>query len=72
MENGERRAALNRARREAYEHASRAESAIDGTTREAHGEMAKMWALVGEVMKDGDPDHDGPGPEADVDWTERD
>jgi hypothetical protein len=64
MENGERRAALNKARREAWEHALKAEAALDGVTRQAHGEMAKVWAAVGEVMKDGDPNHDGPGPEA--------
>jgi hypothetical protein len=60
MTNEERREALNRARKEAYDHALKAELAVDGVTRQGHGEMAKVWAAVAEAMKDGDPVHDAP------------
>jgi hypothetical protein len=59
MTNEERKAALNKARKKALEHALKAE-----TTQGIHSEesvtKSEMWALVAQAMKDGDPHHDGP------------
>lgn len=66
MTNDERRVALNSARRRAYEHALRAESIPaehDAMSFTRHARLAEVWANVAQAMKDGDPDHDAPGPD---------
>lgn len=55
MDNRTRRAALNRARAKALEHAELAEQLAD---HEGHGAMANVWSNVAQALKDGDPEHD--------------
>lgn len=77
MTNEERRAALNRARVKALEHAENAEggrmSDQVGPWNRAR-DLALIWAAVAEAMKDGDPVHDAPdgAPLDGVDLSRRD
>lgn len=74
MTNGERRHALNKARAEALRHATWAEELSEDYQSNpklwsAHLRMASMWAAVGDVLKDGDPDHDSSDGHSSIDGT---
>lgn len=68
MTNEERRRALALARRNALRHALAAEELYAGSSEDGpEAIMSQMWSAVGEIMKDGDPVHDGPDGYPEVD-----